>query len=345
MPSRTLRLLIRRSAAALLAVGFVAWSAGGIAAAEGDATVTVVKDAQPNDAQDFAFTTTGSQLSGFSLDDDADPTLSNTKVFTISGTSFGQKTITESAVAGWSLTSLSCSEGTTSLGTRTATLQVDSGDAITCTFTNKKDATVTVVKDAQPDSAQDFGFTTTGSQLSGFSLDDDADPTLSNTKVFTISGTGFGQKTITESAVAGWSLMTLSCSEGTTSVGTRTATVQVDPGDDIACTFTNASGATPTPTPTPSPTPTPATTPSPTPAATPTPTPAATPTPVPSAGPSGGTGPASGTPPPAFTMPPTSTEGGVTAGGSRSVALVVALVALVAAAVMVVTPRVLRRRP
>ena len=51
----------------------------------------------PNDAQDFDYTTTGSQLSDFSLDDDADATLSNTKVFTVSGAGFGSKTITESA--------------------------------------------------------------------------------------------------------------------------------------------------------------------------------------------------------------------------------------------------------
>ncbi len=177
-----------------------------------DATVTVIKDAVPNAAQDFAFTTTGSQLSGFSLDDDADGTLSNTKVFTVSGAGFGEKTVSESAVAGWSLTDITCSEG--SDAGNTATIQVDPGDAITCTFTNKQDATVTIVKDAVPNAAQDFAFTTTGAGLSGFSLDDDADGTLSNTKVFTVSGADFGQKTVSESAVAGWSLTDITCSEG-----------------------------------------------------------------------------------------------------------------------------------
>ena len=37
---------------------------------------------------------------------------------------------------------------------------------------------ITIVKDAVPDSRTDFGFTTTGSGLSPFSLDDDADGTL-----------------------------------------------------------------------------------------------------------------------------------------------------------------------
>src|SRR5438093_635532 len=49
-------------------------------------TITIVKDAVPNDAQDFAFTTTGGGpaafTTGFSLDDDSDPTLSNSQTFT-----------------------------------------------------------------------------------------------------------------------------------------------------------------------------------------------------------------------------------------------------------------------
>ena len=142
--------------------------------------MTIVKDAQPNEAQDFAFTTTGSRLSGFSLDDDGDETLSNTQVFTVSATASVPKTVTESAVAGWSLTDITCSEGRTRAAT--ATVTVDPGDAITCTYTNKKDATLTIVKDAQPNDAQDFAFTTTGSGLRGFSLDDDGDATLSNTR-------------------------------------------------------------------------------------------------------------------------------------------------------------------
>ena len=205
-----------------------------------DATVTVIKDAQPDSAQDFDYTTTGAGLSDFSLDDDADATLSNTQVFTVSGGDFGSKTITESAVAGWSNTSLVCSEGT--VDGSTATLDVDPGDDITCTYVNKQDAKVTVIKDAQPDAPRDFDYTTTGSQLSDFSLDDDADPTLSNTKVFTVSGAGFGSKTITESAESGWTNTSVVCSEGT--VNGSTATLDVDPGDDITCTYVNKRDAT-----------------------------------------------------------------------------------------------------
>jgi len=197
-----------------------------------DAKVTIVKDAVPNDAQDFGFT---GSFGAFSLDDDANATLPNSTTFTVSAGNFGAKTVTEAAVAGWSLTDITCSEGSDQGAT--ATLQVDPGDDITCTFTNKKDAHVTIVKDAVPNDAQDFGFT---GSFGAFALDDDGDATLLNSKTFTVSGSDFGQKTVTEGQVPGWSLASVTCSpEGSGSVATRTATLQVDPGDTITCTFTN----------------------------------------------------------------------------------------------------------
>ncbi len=54
--------------------------------------------------------------------------------------------MTETAEPGWDLTALECSEGEENLGTRTATLSVDPGDTITCTFENTKRASVTVTK-------------------------------------------------------------------------------------------------------------------------------------------------------------------------------------------------------
>ena len=165
----------------------------------------------PNDEQDFAFTGTGSGVSGFSLDDDADPGLSNTKVFTFDGNQLGDaKVVTESAnPTGWTLTAVACSAGgTADLANRNVTATLAAGDAVSCTFTNTKDATLTIVKDAVPNDAQDFAFTGTGSGVSGFSLDDDADPGLSNTKVFTFDWKPARRReVVTESAnPTGWTL-------------------------------------------------------------------------------------------------------------------------------------------
>ena len=104
-------------------------------------SITIVKDAVPNDPQDFAFTTTGSGLSGFSLDDDGNATLSNTQTF--SNLAPGSYSVDEGTVAGWSLTNLVCVDpdsGTTvNLGTGVASIDLDAGENITCTYTNTKD--------------------------------------------------------------------------------------------------------------------------------------------------------------------------------------------------------------
>ena len=207
-----------------------------------DGKLTIVKDAQPNNAQDFAFTATGSGTSGFSLDDDADGTLSNTKVFTFDGNQLGSKSVTEGATSGWTLTSLTCTKTNTGTGS-TATVDIQAGDDVTCTFTNKKAAKLTIVKDAQPNAAQDFAFTATGSGTADFNLDDDADGTLSNTKVFTFDGNQLGSKSVTESATSGWSLTSVVCTKTNTGSG-ATATVDIQPGDDVTCTFTNRQDAT-----------------------------------------------------------------------------------------------------
>ena len=207
-----------------------------------DATVTVIKDAQPNAAQDFAFTTTGAGLSGFSLDDDANATLSNTKVFTISGADFGAKTITEGDAAGWALTALTCNDDDFVKTGKTAELDVEPGEQITCTFINQKAATLTIVKDAAAE------------RRAGLRVHDDRhgpEQLLARRRrgrdapqerTFVIVGGEFGSKTVTESAVAGWSLTDITCSEGSDTGAT--ATVQVDPGDEITCTFTNKKDAT-----------------------------------------------------------------------------------------------------
>src|SRR5262249_43486523 len=126
-------------------------------------TITVIKDAVPNSPQDFNFTTTGTGLSDFSLDDDADPTLSNTRVF--SGiTDFGQKTITEAAVAGWDLTGVVITEdrtqnSTANLGTRTSTISLEEGENVIITYTNTQRGRIIVEKQTNPDgSVQSFNF-------------------------------------------------------------------------------------------------------------------------------------------------------------------------------------------
>jgi hypothetical protein len=123
---------------------------------------------------------------------------------------------------------------------------IAAGETKTCTITNNDIPVgalpvgkITIVKNTIPDGGQDFAFTTSGSGLSAFSLDDDADPALSNSMVFPnlVPNTVY---TVTEAQVAGWQ-QSAACNntdQDTTASG-RVATIDLDPGEDITCTFTN----------------------------------------------------------------------------------------------------------
>src|SRR4029450_9454081 len=103
--------------------------------------------------------------------------------------------------------------------------------------------TLTVVKDAVPESPTDFHFSIQpGGAASDFDLDDDADATLPNTVTFRVAP---GVYTISEvNLPAEWALPHRSCvnSGGNTSpttLGTATATATVVDEGNTTCTFTN----------------------------------------------------------------------------------------------------------
>lgn len=113
-------------------------------AGSNEGILTIVKDASPDNAQDFTFSGTA-PIGNFSLDDDGDGTLPNSQSFTLSGAIAPVGTnysVTETSIpAGWDLTAIVCDDTgdastTTNLGTATATVNLDEGDIVTCTFTN-----------------------------------------------------------------------------------------------------------------------------------------------------------------------------------------------------------------
>ena len=186
------------------------------------ASITIIKDAIPNNAQDFSFTTSGTELSGFSLDDDSDTTLSNTKVFSI--TSFASsngdtKTITEDPQSGWSLTGLVCDDnnGYTDPVARTATLSVVEGENITCTFTNtQQNGTLRVNKITVPNEAEVFSITATGSG------------TITGNATQNVTGGSFvdytvttGTYSVTETPTTGWDETNNTCTNVLVPAGGR----------------------------------------------------------------------------------------------------------------------------
>ena len=113
----------------------------------------VVKDAQPDDPQDFSFTAGGGlsarelparrrRHNGNALSEHADVLV----VAPGSGHS-----VAESAPAGWVLSSATCSDGSP-----VSNIDVGPGETVTCTFANQKRGKIVVVKDARPNDPQDF---------------------------------------------------------------------------------------------------------------------------------------------------------------------------------------------
>jgi hypothetical protein len=217
------------------------------------ASLTVVKVTDPaSDPQDFDFDLTGLGVpADLDLDTDGgDATLPSQDSFSLDASELGAHTVTESPVAGWSLTNLVCTgaggDSSTNLGDRKATLDIDAGEDVVCTFTNTKGASLTVVKVTDPASdPQDFDFDLTGSGVpAGLVLDTDASSAgTPSQETFALSAAQLGAYTVTETALPDWDLTNLVCTgaggDSSTNLGDRKATLDIDAGETVVCTFTN----------------------------------------------------------------------------------------------------------
>ncbi len=227
------------------------------------AELEIVKATDPASFdKDFAFGITGATASDF--DADGSFSLNAKDAASDSQKAFvrpGSYSTTETVPAGWTLTSIACLNGANADGNSTnasgsggvgpaASINVSPGESLVCTFTNTKDASLKVVKVTDPASdPQDFDFDLTGSGVpADLDLDTDAgDATLPSEDSFTLDASELGAHTVTESTVAGWALTALVCTGGggdsSTSLGERKATLDIDAGENVVCTFTNTKGA------------------------------------------------------------------------------------------------------
>jgi len=225
------------------------------------ATIHVVKTTDPANAdQSFGF-------SGPAQDTGTiNPATTPNDRLTRSDLEPGSYIWTEAVVGGWTLESVICSDSatggkasTTDLTTRSATFKVESGDEVTCTFHNTKDApppppppppppsptptptptpaepgTIVVTKQTLPDGSDEtfeFAGALSGSLSDGQSLSAEVDA---------------GSYTVAEAATDGWELSEISCTDSdpegtasTVSLQQRSATLNVDEGETVECTFTN----------------------------------------------------------------------------------------------------------
>ena len=189
----------------------------------------VVKDAQPDDPQDFSFTAGGGlSPSSFQLDDDGDDSngLARSRLFDAVPPGSGYS-ISEASVPGWDTTA-TCSDGSPP-----SNIDVGPSELVTCTFTNRSRGSITLNLDTRPDGPQDFSFTTTGGlSPSSFQLDDDGDNGNELPSTLSFPDLSAGQYSIDQTPVAGWVQ-----EEGDCSNGSPVSDIDLAPGEDITCTI------------------------------------------------------------------------------------------------------------
>lgn len=192
------------------------------------------------ETQSFAFTPSGTGFTTpFNLTDASTPHSSGP----IEPGTYG---VTETVPAGWELTGRACvltgtstpADFTTS-GANGVSVDLASGQDVTCTFTNTKQASVTIKKVTVPAESPAVGSFT-------FSQDFDASGTFNlghnGTKVFTNVSSGTEYTVVESDPTPDYDLTAIVCTGAATYTGTvNTRTLEVTPaaGETIECTFTN----------------------------------------------------------------------------------------------------------
>jgi Tol biopolymer transport system component len=196
--------------------------------------IVVVKNSIPDDGQDFVINPGGGLNSApLVLDDDSNGTQPNTRTLDYVPPGSGYS-LTESAVSGWDQTSATCSDGSP-----VTNISVQHFETVTCTFTNTKRGTIKIRKNTDPDGPTDFSYTDNIPGCTIGPLDDDADGTNPNETSCSVAP---GSYTVTEAdSTPAFDLTGLSCDDtnSTGNVGSRTASISLQAGETVTCTFTN----------------------------------------------------------------------------------------------------------
>ncbi|MGE3982817.1 MAG: hypothetical protein AB7G38_01480 [Dehalococcoidia bacterium] len=245
-------------------------------------TIKITKDTVPNSETVFDFSAAGGSISptAFTLQDDGSESDGQPKTRTFTSLNAPVSyTFSEQGEAGYKITGISCdvtgSGGSTysisgvtndtvfQTGESTVTINLKADDTAECTFTNEPlQGTIRIVKDVTAfggvgteSDSQDFAFTTSGTGLSNFTLDDDLDATRPS--FYQSPAIAPGTYVITEGAVNNWNVTGISCTGASTStivigpfVPANGGTNGFDPGDyqvtitladdeNIICTFKN----------------------------------------------------------------------------------------------------------
>ncbi len=147
----------------------------------------------------------------------------------------------EGAMAGWDLVSVVCDDQNSngSVANSTAYIDLDPGETVTCTFTNRQRGTIIINKFTDPSGGTGFAFANTIAEPFTFTLDDYQTETFLEVVA--------GNYLVSEDDPApGYTLSTVTCIDsdegGVVSSGNPAnlnADINLDPGETVECTFIN----------------------------------------------------------------------------------------------------------
>jgi uncharacterized repeat protein (TIGR01451 family) len=200
------------------------------------ATITVAKETLPDgDDTGFTFVTDFAVVGGDSK------TITDGQDFESVGLAPGKYNIAETVPAGWKLTGIECVGGTID---GNGDVTVAAGDDVTCTYTNTKNSSITIIKDVtntnNGQSLMEFTFTGT---LGDFGLKDNG---VANADRKSFPNLTPGTFNVVESNAntAEFKLHQISCPGAT--LGTPPAggvAINLQPGQNVTCTFVNKAEA------------------------------------------------------------------------------------------------------
>ncbi len=213
----------------------------------GELTITKVVNGQD---QTFTFTGAGNNL----------PALLQNFMLS-NGQSTAQQTLdagtyvfTEAAFNGYTLDDITCTGDTDAGSTidvpnRNVSIDLDAGESINCTFVNRENALANgtlAIRKVVIGVDQSFTFTGTGNNLPA----NFQNFQLANGQSTAVTTTPAGQYLISEAVAAGYTLDSIQCigdADGGNApdVANQQITVDLDPGEDMVCTFTNRQNAVP----------------------------------------------------------------------------------------------------
>ena len=202
-------------------------------------TVTIRKNAVPNDAQRFSFSSSPELgVSGFDLDDDGNETNALPSARSFMRRFDSAVSIAEATQSGWDLTDLTCTgggmpqrDGAGSL-TGAFTASPAPGQTVDCTFTNTKRGRIRIFQSVAPaGDPQVFDFQLSGGPdalSSAFSL-------AGGSPAFDTGAVRPGTYSIVQANPgAAWDLTSATCDDGS-----PVTAVSVAPGELVTCTFTD----------------------------------------------------------------------------------------------------------